>query len=247
MYRQVVYASACEFQYGNYMPNSYNGLSDVVVEVRRGTGVIITNPSYVFIYQNGCANYLISKYVENTINSVVKFPSTVFEIGYSYYAVWRCENGPIIAKSNDIVASSPVPNPPTRLQPNPMHVNQRQQAQIEAGNSIYYWGLKEEEKDVFRNYFDDIDRNGDGNVTHSELQLYYSRLIGINLTANEISDMIKEADIYQSNANRNGTIQLWEFIDITMKALLGNTSLKWQKLADLLKDDLSRAKRRRVY
>jgi len=59
--------------------------------------------------------------------------------------------------------------------------------------------------------------------------------------------MIKEADIYQSNSNRNGTIQFWEFIDITVKALLGNTSLKWQKLADLLKDDLSRAKRQRVH
>ena len=126
-------------------------------------------------------------------------------------------------------------------------MNQRQQAIIEAGNSIYYWGLTDAEKDVFRHYFDDIDRNGDGNVTHTELQLYYSRLIGTNLTANEISDMIKEADIYQPNSNRNGTIQLWEFIDITVKALLGNTSLKWQKLADLLKDDLSRAKRQRVH
>ena len=250
MYRSIISPSVCEFQYGDYLPSTYNGLVDVNVEVRRGTGVMIPHASYVFIYQNGCANYIISKFVQNTINGLVKFPSDIFEAGYSYYAVWRSENGPIIAKSNDIIANMPIlnPAPAQRLpQPNLMYINRRLQAINEAGNSSYYWGLNDDERDVLRRYFDQIDRNGDGDVTHTELQSYYSMVVGTNLTANEIADMVKEADIYQSNANHNGSIQFWEFIDITMKALLGKTSIKWQKLADLLKNDLNSAKRQRVY
>jgi hypothetical protein len=59
--------------------------------------------------------------------------------------------------------------------------------------------------------------------------------------------MVKEADIFPANANHNGSIQFWEFIDITMKALSGTTSIKWQKLADTLKSDLTSAKRRRAF
>ena len=189
MYRNIVYPSECTFQYGNYLPQP-NGLADVIVEVRQGTGVRIPGPSYVFIYQKGCPNYAISRYVTNTVNGVVNFPSDVFERGYSYYAVWRTEGGPNIAQSCDIIAGNPVLNPNPRQifqQPDPIYINRRRQAINEAGNSIYYWGLEEAERDVLRQYFDQIDRNGDGNVTHAELQSYYSNVVGTSLTSNEIA------------------------------------------------------------
>ena len=53
--------------------------------------------------------------------------------------------------------------------------------------------------------------------------------------------MFKEADY-----NHDNGIQFWEFMDISVAAASGRTSLKWEKLANLFKDELNYAKRQRI-
>ena len=57
-----------------------------------------------------------------------------------------------------------------------------------------------------------IDRNGNGRIEASELQTVMSQVIGERLTEADVAEMIQDAD-----ANKNGVIELNEFIEIMKK------------------------------
>ncbi|XP_041432994.1 calcium-binding protein 5 isoform X2 [Xenopus laevis] len=63
-------------------------------------------------------------------------------------------------------------------------------------------GMKE-----MRDAFKEFDANGDGEITLDELQHAMQRLLGENLTSNEIADVVREADL-----NGDGTVDFEEFV-----------------------------------
>uniref|UniRef100_A0A0A9P8T6 Uncharacterized protein n=1 Tax=Arundo donax TaxID=35708 RepID=A0A0A9P8T6_ARUDO len=68
--------------------------------------------------------------------------------------------------------------------------------------------LTEEQIAQFKEVFAFFDKNGDGCITSEELGTVMSSL-GQKLTESELQDMIKVAD-----ADRNGTIELHEFLNL---------------------------------
>ena len=57
-----------------------------------------------------------------------------------------------------------------------------------------------------------IDRNSNGRLETEELRTVMSQVAGEKLTESDISEMIEEAD-----SNKNGVIELNEFIDVLKK------------------------------
>jgi len=110
----------------------------------------------------------------------------------------------------------------------------------EAGSSVYWTNLSEDEREVLRDAFGRIDRNHDGHITTTELHDYYQKTIGDDLTVGEVLDMMNEADI-----DHNAKIELGEFADITIRAKNNaGTSLKWKKIETLFHSELDRASKR---
>ena len=65
------------------------------------------------------------------------------------------------------------------------------------------------EDDKLPEIFALFDRNSNGKIEAGELQTVMSQVSGENIPMNEINGMIQEAD-----ANKNGVIELSEFIEI---------------------------------
>ena len=60
--------------------------------------------------------------------------------------------------------------------------------------------------------FSHFDRNGNGRIEASELKTVLSQISGEKVSENEVLEMIREADI-----NKNGVIEVNEFIEIMKK------------------------------
>ncbi|OMJ88443.1 hypothetical protein SteCoe_9669 [Stentor coeruleus] len=60
--------------------------------------------------------------------------------------------------------------------------------------------------------FNLFDRNGNGRIEASELQVVMSQVSGEAVPESEVNDMLSEADI-----NKNGVLELSEFIEIMKK------------------------------
>jgi len=110
----------------------------------------------------------------------------------------------------------------------------------EANGSVNWMRISEEEREVFRRAFFDIDRNHDGHITSVELHDYYQRMLGESLTHAEVQAMMTEADVL----DHNGRIEIGEFCDITIRARNHDSSLKWHKLEGLYASEMEHAAKR---
>jgi calmodulin len=79
-------------------------------------------------------------------------------------------------------------------------------------NSLMDAFYNERNDSVLSEVFQLFDRNGNGRLEASELQTVMSQVSGERVPQSEIQDMIAEAD-----SNKNGVIELNEFINIMKK------------------------------
>ena len=252
----------CFLNYGGdvfYKDSASRGLECQVI---RGDE-LITAHSYVYLYEVGNDDHFIaSAHVPlHSMNASFIFDQSLIYEDASYYAVWStCSCGgstckkysrsPTVAVSSmrayqrllaQQAAEDERIKQEIRKKANDDLIALRRIRSLEVlPNTQYYYACTDEERAVLRKHFNQIDADGNGDVSWTELKGYYASSLGVDLMEFEVDEMMKEADF----ANRDSRIQFAEFLDVMVKCHKNDTSKKWKKVFDLFAVELDEASKR---
>ena len=93
------------------------------------------------------------------------------------------------------------------------------------------------ERDVFRKYFNEIDKNGNRKIEITEIRKFYMSKFGIDLSDSDLISMVRDAD-----KNQNSMIELSEFVDICIDSKKNNASIKWENIERVFDSELVAAR-----